>query len=189
LTAFLKQINKYFEILLRKNVELLFKVFQSCLSTFSRHTLQINPKKINHLITGGLILFSIGISIYWLMNTLQIPNPPTITVGEKSTALVSNQNIGPANSLFGEKPLAVQNIFLRGIVITSKNSSDAFDGFAIFEINGKPTNVIAIGEGLGSGLTLKSIKPESATLLYQGKEIEFILSKSKATSPSKNKNP
>ena len=71
-----------------------------------------------------------------------------------------------------------QTIFLRGVVATGKNANGSLDGFAIFEIDGKPTNAISIGESLGKGLTLQSIGDESATLLYQGQKLEFRLSNS-----------
>ena len=70
-----------------------------------------------------------------------------------------------------------ENIYLRGVVITSKNKDGSLGGFAIFEIDGKPTNAISVGEGLGKGLTLQSIGDESATLLYQGQKLDFKLSK------------
>jgi hypothetical protein len=62
-------------------------------------------------------------------------------------------------------------------VITSKNKDGSLDGFAIFEIDGKQTNAISVGEGLGKGLTLQSIGDETATLLYQGQKLDFKLSK------------
>jgi hypothetical protein len=65
---------------------------------------------------------------------------------------------------------------LRGVVITSKKDG-ALDGFAIFEIDGKPTNAISVGETIGKGLSLQSIGDESATLLYQGQKLSFKLNK------------
>lgn len=188
MTALLKQIKEHYKVFTENTFEKFAAVLKACAQTFSRHNLQLNPSKINHVLTGGLILLTAGIGIYWFMHVLQIPEPPDGTNGSKATALASNQNTSPAHNLFGEKPIATQNIFLRGIVITSKSSAGLFDGYAIFEINGKPTNAIAIGDGLGNGLTLKSIKPESAILLYQGQEMEFELSKNKSKLPATNKN-
>lgn len=62
-------------------------------------------------------------------------------------------------------------------MITSKNPDGSPDGFAIFEIDGKPTNAISVGESIGKGLSLQSIGDETATLLYQGKKLNFKLNK------------
>ena len=91
--------------------------------------------------------------------------------------LYANQDSTAAYNLFGSKPVMTDNVFLRGIVATGKNSNGSLNGFAIFEVDGRPTNAIGIGESLGKGLTLQSIGDESATLLYQGQQIQFKLSK------------
>jgi len=140
---------------------------------------------------------------YWLLQWWQLPSvpaAPSITTiapssnpssGNKSSTgitLYANQDSTAAYDLFGNKPLSTDTIFLRGVVATGKNANGALDGFAIFEIDGKSTNAISIGESLGKGLTLQSIGDESATLLYQGQKLEFKLSKpggQKATNPKK----
>ena len=144
---------------------------------------------------------------YWLLQWWQLPSVPTApsiaaptpasglsssnAPSNKNPAgatLYANQDSTAAYDLFGSKPLTTDTIFLRGVVVTGKNANGALDGFAIFEIDGKPTNAISIGESLGKGLTLQSIGDESATLLYQGQRLEFKLSKpggQKATNPKK----
>jgi hypothetical protein len=140
---------------------------------------------------------------YWLLQWWQLPSVPTApsinTIAPSSTpsssnkssagvTLYANQDTTAAYDLFGNKPLSTDTIFLRGVVATGKNANGSLDGFAIFEMDGKPTNAISIGETLGKGLTLQSIGDESATLLYQGQKLEFKLSKpggQKATNPKK----
>jgi len=109
---------------------------------------------------------------------MQIPGTPSQPVNgiSKGMSLYSNQDATSAYALFGSKPLATENIYLRGVVITSKKDG-APDGFAIFEIDGKPTNAISVGETIGKGLSLQSIGDESATLLYQGQKLNFKLNK------------
>ena len=128
---------------------------------------------------------------YWLMRVIQIPGIPKqasngITNGAtngvtnstaKGLTLYSNQDASAAYGLFGSKPLVTENIYLRGVVATSKNPDGTLDGFAIFEIDGKPTNAISVGETIGKGLSLQSIGDEQATLLYQGQKLSFKLSK------------
>lgn len=129
---------------------------------------------------------------YWLLQWWQLssiptlvpsstsPSTTTITASTKNTSgvtLYANQDGTSAYDLFGSKPVLTDTIFLRGIVATDKNSNGSLNGFAIFEMDGKPTNAIGIGESLGKGLSLQSIGDESAILLYQSQKIQFKLSK------------
>lgn len=137
---------------------------------------------------------------YWVLQWWQLPSVPSISSSATSSSnpsnnknpagitLYSNQDSTAAYDLFGNKPVSTDAIFLRGVVATGKNANGALDGFAIFEIDGKPTNAISIGESLGKGLSLQAIGDESATLLYQGQKLEFKLNKpsgQKATNPKK----
>ena len=134
---------------------------------------------------------------YWLLQWWQLPSAPSTAPSSTSSSsnknnagvtLYANQDSTAAYGLFGSKPLSTDTIFLRGVVATGKNANGSLDGFAIFEMDGKPTNAISIGESLGKGLTLQSIGDESATLLYQGQKLEFRLNKpsgQKATNPKK----
>ena len=71
----------------------------------------------------------------------------------------------------------LDTLFLRYVVATRRNSDGFLNGFDIFEINGKPMNVIGIVESIDKGLSLQSIHDESATLLYQPQTLELKLSK------------
>ena len=115
---------------------------------------------------------------------MQIPGTPGQPANgiSKGMTLYTNQDATNAYDLFGSKPLATENIYLRGVVATSKNPDGTLDGFTIFEIDGKPTNAISVGETIGKGLSLQSIGDEQATLLYQGQKLNFKLSK-----PTKDK--
>ena len=128
---------------------------------------------------------------YWLMRILQIPGTPAQPANgiSKGQTLYSNQDATAGYALFGSKPLVTENIYLRGVVATSKNPDGSLDGFAIFEIDGKPTNAISVGETMGKGLSLQSIGDESATLLYQGQKLSFKLSKPTKDRGDKSNNP
>ena len=139
----------------------------------------INPMGVSRGLTY-LFMLACAVSVtYWLMRVAQVPSAPGPAASgiNKGMTLYSNQDAGAAYALFGNKPLVTENIYLRGVVITSRNKDGSLDGFAIFEIDGKPTNAISVGEGLGKGLTLQSIGDEAATLLYQGQKLDFKLSK------------
>lgn len=142
-------------------------------------SLAIKPSSMSNALSYLLMLLA-GICLsYWLMQIVQIPGPPSQPLNgvNKGITLYTNQDGTSAYGLFGSKPLVTDNILLRGVVITSKNKDGALDGFAIFEIDGKPTNAISVGESLGKGLSLQSIGDETATLLYQGQKMDFKLSK------------
>ena len=138
----------------------------------------ISPLRVSKGLTYLLMLACAISTTYWLMRVAQVPSAPRQSSAgiNKGITLYSNQDASAAYGLFGNKPLVIDNIHLRGVVITSRNKDGSFDGFAIFEIDGKPTNAIRVGEGLGKGLTLQSIGDETATLLYQGQKLDFKLS-------------
>ena len=144
-----------------------------------RQSGSINPSAIASTLSYALMIITVGSITYWLMRIAQIPSVPSPLVSgvSKGMTLYSNQDSTSAYGLFGSKPLVTENIFLKGVVVTSKASDGRLDCFAIFEIDGKPTNAISVGESLGKGLTLQSIGDESAILLYEGQKLDFKLSK------------
>lgn len=158
----------------------------------------LTPSSVSKALTYGLMLACALSATFWVMKITQIPGTPGQPANgiSKGMTLYSNQDANTAYALFGSKLLATENIYLRGVVITSKNQNGspdgAVDGYAIFEIDGKPTNAISVGETIGKGLSLQSIGDETATLLYQGQKLNFKLNKAKekgdkATNASSNK--
>ena len=145
----------------------------------------LTPSSTSKGLTYGLMLACALTASFWIMKIAQIPGTPSQPANgiSKGMTLYTNQDANTAYALFGSKPLATENIYLRGVVITSKNPNGtpdgAVDGFAIFEIDGKPTNAISVGETIGKGLSLQSIGDETATLLYQGQKLNFKLNKTK----------
>ena len=149
----------------------------------------IKPTGVATCFTYLLMISTAACFTYWILRIAQIPGAPGSSASNiKGMTLYSNQDGTIAYGLFGSKPLVTENIFLRGVVITSKGNDGRLDGFAIFEIDGIPTNAISVGENLGKGLTLQSIGDESATLLYEGQKLDFKLSKAgNKPSPSNKK--
>jgi hypothetical protein len=139
----------------------------------------IKPTLLTNALSYVLMLLTGLCLTYWLMQIAQIPGPPSQSGNgiNKGVTLYTNQDATTAYGLFGSKPLVTDNIYLRGVVVTAKNKNGALDGFALFEIDGKPTNAISVGESIGKGLSLQSIGDETATLIYQGQKMDFKLSK------------
>ena len=140
----------------------------------------VTPIRVSQALTYVLICITAASTAYWLMYILQIPSPAdNVLKNFKGTTLYTNQDINTSYPLFGSKPIAKDNIILRGVVVTEKNKGGVYQGFALFDLDGKPTGAIAVGEMMGRGLALQAIDPETATLLYQGKEMSFSIQKSK----------
>ena len=143
----------------------------------------VTPVRVSQVLTYSLMCLTVASATYWLMHILQIPSPTdSVLKNFKGTALYTNQGINTSYPLFGTKPLATDNIILRGVVVTEKSKDGVYQGFALFDIDGKPTGAMAVGEMMGRGLVLKAIDTETATLLYQGKEMGFSIQKSKKDS-------
>lgn len=153
----------------------------------SQHSssLSLNQLSFSNALTSTLVLITAGIASYWILQTLQAPNTPQDLPNQQGSRLLVNEAPQAGYALFGTKPLSIQNIFLRGLVITSPSTAGKLDGFAVFEIDGKPSKAIAIGESLGNNLVLQSIHTESVTVLHQGQQLEFPISKTKAAPHSK----
>jgi outer membrane protein assembly factor BamB len=140
----------------------------------------VTPIRVSQALTYVLICITAASAAYWLMYILQIPSPAdSVLKNFKGTALYTNQDINTSYPLFGSKTIAKDIIILRGVVVTDKNKDGIYQGFALFDIDGKPTGAIAVGEMMGRGLALQAIDPETATLLYQGKEMHFSIQKTK----------
>jgi len=174
-------LNKYIDT--RAQLDLRIRQSRSALGKSNVVSRYLTPIKFSHSLSYLLICFTAAASIFWLMHVIQIPAPEeALLKSSKGTSLYINQDQTSSYPLFGSKPIASDNIILRGIVVTEKSSSGTYQGFALFDIDGKPTGAIAVGETVDRGMSLKSIDAETATLLYQGKEMNFSIQKSKKDS-------
>ena len=167
----------------RANLDWHIRQSKKLLGKNSLASAYLTPIRVSQLISYVFILLTLASSTYWLIHILQIPSPAEILPKNfKGITLHTNQDIGTSYMLFGSKPLAAENIVLRVLVVTGKNEAGLNQGFALFDIDGKSTGAIAVGEQMDRGMMLQSINPDSATLLYQGKELSFALQKSKKSS-------
>ena len=175
-------LNKYVDT--RAQLDLRIRQSRSALGKGNVVSRYFTPIKVSYSLSYLLICFTAAASTFWLMHVIQIPAPEdALLKSSKGTSLFINQDLSASYPLFGSKPLATGNIILRGVVVTEKTSSGTYQGFALFDIDGKPTGAIAVGETIDRGMSLKSIDAETATLLYQGKEMNYSIQKSKKDSP------
>jgi hypothetical protein len=174
-------LSKYVDT--RAQLDLHFRQSRGMLGKNNFVSTYLTPLLVSQSLSYLLICFTAAASTFWLMNIVQIPSPAdTLLKSSKGISLYINQDQSTSYPLFGSKPLATDNIILRGVVVTEKSKDGIYQGFALFDIDGKPTGVIAVGEMMGKGLVLKEIDTETATLLYQGKEMGFSIQKSKKDS-------
>lgn len=134
-----------------------------------------SSRSINQFLVPSLAVALFATATYWGMKVLQIPSFTMDKEIHQTLSISDDQRFNQSKSLFGDIQLATQNILLRGIVITSDESKSTLDGFAIFEINGKSSNAISIGETVGNGITLKNIRQDSVIVSYLGRDIEYPL--------------
>jgi len=150
--------------------------------------LVLTPTRVSQTLTYILMALTLASTAYWLMHISQIPSPANSLANTfKGTTLYTNQDINSSYPLFGMKPLASDSIVLRGVVITEKTKDGIAQGYALFDVDGKPSGAIALGENMDRGMTLKAIDSESATVTYQGKETTFSLQKNKKENMSSSK--
>lgn len=166
--------------LLKLIKQLSFSKFSQSQSTDFSFALQNNFRTFNQFLVPILVIALFATITYWGMKVLQISSFTIDKEIHQTLSTSDEQRFNQSKSLFGDIQLATQNILLRGIVITSDKSKSTLDGFAIFEINGKSSNAISIGETVGNGITLKSINQDSAIVSYLGRDIEYPLITTKA---------
>ena len=134
-----------------------------------------------------LAIIFIASTSYWVMKFSQLPSPILDKQLHETLVISDDQKINQSKSLFGNIQLSTQNLFLRGIVITSNTMKQPLDGYAIFEINGIPSAAISIGDVIGNGLKLKSIRQESVIMSYLDQDIEYpLISKSQTAAKANN---
>ena len=153
-----------------------------------------NPEHFTKWLGYFLVLLSAWLVLFSIMRIAQLPWPVLTTQAAQSSkgmTLYGSQAVQSAYALFGSKPVELGNIQLRGLVITGKTADGKDTGFALLEIDGKPSGAVALRENLGKGLVLHAIRPEGVTLVHQGQKIDLTLnrSSSKKANPSSKPNP
>lgn len=136
----------------------------------------------------ALLVLSTWLVFYTGMRIAQLPWPMHMdsSASEKGMTLYSSQELQSTYTLFGSKPVDLSNIQLRGVVITGQTQTGQDSGFALLEIDGKPTGAVGLGENLGRGFVLHAIRSDGATLIHQGQKIDLTLA---TNSPKRNATP
>jgi hypothetical protein len=81
------------------------------------------------------------------------------------------QDLQNAAKLFGRKDVDLSKVQLTGLMRSDGSST----GYAIFEVNGKNSGAIAVGETFDKGYFLKSIGVDSVEIVFQGKQHQILM--------------
>lgn len=98
---------------------------------------------------------------------LAVQRLPRLSDAVQPAQIYQVHDVQQAANLFGHKDLDLSKIQLTGLMRHDASSS----GYAIFEIDGKNSGAIAVGETFDKGYFLKSLGSDSVEVVYQGKQI------------------
>lgn len=158
-----------------------FKKNLNLIQSFNfKNSITDKTKFFNEVRFPILAIIFIASTSYWVIKFIQMPSPILDHNAHQTLVMSDDKKINQSKSLFGNIQLSTQNILLRGIVVTSNAINKPLDGYALFEIDGKPSSAISIGDIIGNGLKLKSIKQDSVIMSYLDQDIEYPLVASKS---------
>lgn len=122
---------------------------------------KIKPLWFAQAIRNTLILCIVFVLTYSYLAIERLPKFSDVT---ESVHVDQIQDVRKAATLFGYKDTDMSKVQLTGLMRHDGSSS----GYAIFEVNGKNTGAIAVGETFDKGYFLKSIGLESVEVMFQG---------------------
>ena len=112
-------------------------------------------------------IFVLCIVLTLIYTYLAVQRLPRFSDAVQPAQIYQVHDIQQAAKLFGHKDLDLSKIQLTGLMRHDASSS----GYAIFEIDGKNSGAIAVGETFDKGYFLKSLGSDSVEVVYQGKQI------------------
>jgi hypothetical protein len=102
---------------------------------------------------------------------LAIQRLPRVSDAHQSLHIDQLQDVQKAAKLFGHREFDLSKVQLTGLMRTDGSSS----GYAVFEVDGKNTGAIAVGETFDKGYFLKSIGTDSVEVMFQGKSHQILM--------------
>ena len=129
---------------------------------------QIKPLLFARAIRNVLVLCILLTLTY---TYLAIERLPRVSDAHQSLQIDQLQDVQKAAKLFGHKEFDLSKVQLTGVMRTDGSSS----GYAVFEVDGKNTGAIAVGETFDKGYFLKSIGTDSVEVMFQGKAQQILM--------------
>jgi hypothetical protein len=106
-----------------------------------------------------------------LYTFLAVQRLPRFSDVEQPAQIYQIQDIQQAANLFGHKDLDLSKVQLTGLMRHDATPT----GYAVFEIDGKNTGAIAVGETFDKGYFLKSLGSDSVEVVFQGKQLSIMM--------------
>ena len=135
---------------------------------FGNFLSQIKPLWFAQFIRNTLVLCTVLTLIY---TYLAIERLPRFSDAHQSLHIDQLQDVKKAAKLFGHKDTDLSKIQLTGLMRTDGSSS----GYAVFEVDGKNTGAIAVGETFDKGYFLNSIGVDSVEIMFQGNSHQILM--------------
>jgi len=129
---------------------------------------QIKPLWFARAIRNLLVLCIVLTLTY---TYLAIERLPRVSDAHRSLHIDQLHDVQKAAKLFGHKEFDLSKVQLTGVMRTDGSSS----GYAVFEVEGKNTGAISVGETFDKGYFLKSIGNESVEVMFQGKAHQILM--------------
>jgi len=129
---------------------------------------KIKPRWCANFIRNALIVGIVFVIVYIY---LAIERLPRFSDLDHSVPIYQVQDLQNAAKLFGRKDIDLSKVRLTGVLRSDGSSS----GYAIFEVDGKNSGAIAVGETFDKGYFLKSIGVDSVEIVFQGKQHQILM--------------
>jgi hypothetical protein len=140
---------------------------------------RMNPQLVAMYLRFFLMAVALIYSLKLCLAYFQLPTPEKTK--DRQTTLYFSLGQTPLGQLFGTSTYSVNTPILKGIISTVTDPNSPSRGFAIFQLDGRPSGVISQGESLGNGMVLESIHDDHVVLIYQGKKQQIMVEKSKSS--------
>lgn len=128
----------------------------------------IKPLWFAQALRNTLILCIVIILTYSFLAIERLPKFSDVTPPVRIDQI---QDVRKAAKLFGYKDTDMSKVQLTGLMRHDGSSN----GYAIFEVEGKNTGAIAVGETFDKGYFLKSIGVEGVEVMFQGKLHQILM--------------
>ena len=129
---------------------------------------RVKPSWFVNAIRNVFIVSSVALVTYTYLAIERLPQVPDLN---QPVHIYQIQDIHHAAKLFGHTEVDLSKVQLTGLMRHDVSSG----GYAIFEVEGKNTGAIAVGETFDKGYFLKSIGVESVEIVFQGKQYQILM--------------
>ncbi len=129
---------------------------------------QIKPLWIVNFIRNAMVFFIVMTLAYIYLAIQRLPQADKF---EQPVNVYQIHDVQRAAKLFGHKNIGLSKVQLTGLIRNDTSQS----GFAIFEVDGRNSGAIAVGETFDNGYFLKSMGEDSVEIVFQGNQYQISM--------------